>query len=99
MEELAKGYKPFLKLHPEGKYPPTCRLKVPLQGAKATRLWNTADRSRLASAEDVDWLGSEVVPRAVPTNVWWQGSHQWGVAWQATDVAVSQTSQAFPFEE
>ena len=96
-EELAKGYKPFLKVHE--KYAPSCRLKVPLQGSKATRIWDTGSRKRLETAEDVDWLASECVPRAFPKHVWWQGPHQWGVVWEATDEAVSQASQEFPFDE
>ncbi len=61
-------------------------------------MWSTADRSRI-NAEDVDWLASECVPRAIAKNVWWQGPHQWGVVWEACDVAVNQASQEFPFDE
>ena len=81
------------------KYAPTCRVKVPLQNPRAARIWSTADRSRIDSAEEVDWLSSECVPRAVPKSVWWQNVGQWGVVWEATDIAVSQTNLEFPFDE
>ena len=89
-------YKPFKNI--SEKYPPACQLKVPLQGSKATRVWDTGSPARV-NAEDVDWLASECVPRAFPKHVWWQGPHQWGVVWEATDVAVTQAAQEFPFDE
>lgn len=85
-EVLEDSYRRLVKEHPEGKYAPVMKIKIPMLNGKPNCSFFDVDRSSIG-VEDIP-KGAVVKVICEVTQVWFVGS-TWGVTWRALQVLVT----------
>lgn len=84
-EVLEDSYRKLVKEHPEGKYAPVMKIKIPVQNGKPNCSFFDVDKKPIG-VDDIP-KGSTVKVICEVTQVWFVGS-SWGVTWRALQVLV-----------
>ena len=92
-EDVGKLYVPCVKR--KGDYPPTVRTKIRLEGASATRVWNTAGEP---CKPPPSWRGVPIAVKVIVSHVWMSKASA-GVTVFLEDVQVSDAVSRSPFEK
>lgn len=85
-EILEDSYRRLVKVHPEGKYAPVMKIKIPMLNGKPNCSFFDVDKTPIG-VDDIP-KGATVKVICEVTQVWFVGS-TWGVTWRALQVLVA----------
>lgn len=98
-EILEDSYRKLVKEHPEGKFAPVMKIKIPLQNGKPNCSFFDVDKKPIG-IEDIP-KGATVKVICELAQIWFVGS-SWGVTWRALQVLVASRPERlgdFAFQE